>query len=65
MPISGPNYVIMEKTRFLREWRARKKAKSSGCSIVSPITPTQATIVTPAEHNEDCDVRQSSKIRKD
>lgn len=54
-----------QNNSYLREWRARKKAKSSGCSIVSPIMPTQATILTPAEHNEDCDVRQSSMGDKD
>ncbi|KAF2923641.1 hypothetical protein DAI22_07g208001 [Oryza sativa Japonica Group] len=50
-----------DTNKYLREWRARKKAKSTdGCNTVSSGTPMQSTIMTPEEHNEDGAVQRSS-----
>uniref|UniRef100_A0A0E0EUP4 Uncharacterized protein n=1 Tax=Oryza meridionalis TaxID=40149 RepID=A0A0E0EUP4_9ORYZ len=55
-----------DTNKYLREWRARKKAKSTdGCNTISSGTPMQSTIMTPEEHNEDGAVQQSSICDKE
>lgn len=76
----GPNYVIMEKTRFLRLPPQQRGNKITAIyvngvqerrlnQVVAVLyllsCQRKQTILTPAEHNEDCDVRQSSMCDKD